>query len=313
MRNATYHATKVTRKYRAGAISTRAERIRNVRRIVADIEAQFRGIKLENIASRHVGWWVDAMKSGALSGNGQQPAVGTQKNLLSALRFLLKRLGKANLLPKTNAELGIAQRDYVRTVSVAIDVAPEQLHTVAAYQPRYALCLQLMRSLGLRCEESLKLVPLLADRGREVCLEGSWCKNGRPRCVPVLTAQQRSVLESAKSLAGEGSMVPVGLNYLEARTQLRGIAGAVGLNHRHGLRHAYAHDRYRILTGQPPPVLSGLTAADANAEQILRDRTARDIIARELGHSRRSVLGAYLGSLYRSGRRAQRAGDGEGD
>ena len=301
MRNATYHATKVTRKYRAGAISTRAERIRNVRRIVADIEAQFRGIKLENIASRHVAWWVDAMKSGALSGNGQQPAVGTQKNLLSALRFLLKRLGKLNLLPKTNAELGIAQRRHVGTVSAAINVTPEQLELVAAHQPRYALCVQLMRVFGLRCEESLKLVPLLADRGRELYLEGSWCKNGRSRSVPVLTREQRSVLESAKGLAGEGSMVPPGMNYFEARTQLRRISEAVGLNHRHGLRHAYVHDRYLTLTGELPPVVTGLTASELSIEQKRRDRAARDSIALELGHSRRSVLGAYLGSLNRSG------------
>lgn len=302
MKQAQFQATKIARKDRKVAIATRAERVRTVKRIVGDIERQFPGIKLDNLTERHVMWWVRAMRAGKLSRTRKPPSVGTQKNDLVAMRFLLGRIGKSNLLPRSNSDLGIEKRNYVATLSVAIDVTPEQLELIQAHSPRYALSVQLMRAFGLRCEESLKIVPSVADRGFELHLEGAWCKNGRPRCVPIHDGLQRAVLEKAQAIAGYGSMVPPGLTYVEARSELRKLTAAMGLSHRHGLRHGYVGERYFALTGALPPVVTGLTREDVSEEEVVRDRAARSTIALELGHARRSVLGAYLGSLFRSRR-----------
>lgn len=302
MKPAQHSAVKAARKHRHGAISTRCERARTVKRIVGDIVAKFPGLQLENLGKRHVLWWIDAMRRGKLSRGGRPPSIGSQKNDLAALRFLLRRIGKPNLLPKSNADLGVERRDCVRTVSVAIELQPEQVAKIYAHSPRYAICLQLMSEFGLRVEESLKIVPMMADRGFELELRGSWCKNGRARGIPILRTEQRVILEQAKTIAGQGSLIPPGLNYAEARGQLQALTTAIGLNHRHALRHGYAASRYLAMTGALPPVATGLTRADVTAEQVLLDRAARSAIALELGHARRSVLGAYLGSLFRSRR-----------
>ncbi len=63
----------------------------------------------------------------------------------------------------------------------------------------------------------------------------------------------------------------------------------------HGLRHAYAQDRYEELTGWKCPAAGGPVAKDLTHEQRERDREVRLIISRELGHERVAVVGAYCG------------------
>jgi hypothetical protein len=58
----------------------------------------------------------------------------------------------------------------------------------------------------------------------------------------------------------------------------------------HGLRHAYALDRYKELTGHHAPVRSD--------EPIPRDKidlAARAVISEELGHNRVDITNNYLG------------------
>jgi hypothetical protein len=71
----------------------------------------------------------------------------------------------------------------------------------------------------------------------------------------------------------------------DAREIVRGYTGE-GL---HGLRSAYACERYEALTGSPAPVAGGEVPDRA------LDREARSIIAEELGHSRIDVTNEYMG------------------
>jgi len=68
-----------------------------------------------------------------------------------------------------------------------------------------------------------------------------------------------------------------------------------GLSQMHGLRHAYAQNRYEELTGWKCPVAGGLEARDLTLEQREVDCQARLTISRELGHEREAVTYAYLG------------------
>lgn len=63
----------------------------------------------------------------------------------------------------------------------------------------------------------------------------------------------------------------------------------------HGLRHAYAQDRYQELTGWKCSAANGPVARELTPEQRERDREARLTISRELGHEREQVTAAYLG------------------
>ncbi len=63
----------------------------------------------------------------------------------------------------------------------------------------------------------------------------------------------------------------------------------------HGLRHAYAQNRYEELTGWQCPAVDGPESKALTPEQLKADREARLIISRELGHEREAVVGAYIG------------------
>jgi integrase len=58
----------------------------------------------------------------------------------------------------------------------------------------------------------------------------------------------------------------------------------------HGLRHQGAADDYRAMTGELPPV-AGVAIVDREL-----DAQARQCIAERLGHGRRQIVNAYLGS-----------------
>jgi len=62
-----------------------------------------------------------------------------------------------------------------------------------------------------------------------------------------------------------------------------------GLHHMHGLRHAYAQNRYKELTGWQCPAAGGPVAKDLTQEQRERDREVRLTISRELGHEWEAV------------------------
>ena len=151
------------------------------------------------------------------------------------------------------------------TQSKAKDLAEEQLARVKDEHVRMSLRLQ--QAFGLRREEALKIQPRWADRGDHLQLKASWTKGGRERTVPIRTQEQRALLEQAKQLAGLGSLIPGGRQYIEQlRIYERHTANA-GLSKMHGLRHAYAQQRYLELTGWPSPHAGGPTksAADSGA------------------------------------------------
>ena len=68
-----------------------------------------------------------------------------------------------------------------------------------------------------------------------------------------------------------------------------------GISHTHGLRHAYAQQRYLVLTGFNAPAAGGLRHFELTADQQKIDTAARAQIAEELGHRRIYITDHYLG------------------
>ena len=63
----------------------------------------------------------------------------------------------------------------------------------------------------------------------------------------------------------------------------------------HGLRHAYAQERYEELTGWKCAAAGGPGSKTLTLEQREQDQDARLVISQELGHEREQVTAAYLG------------------
>ena len=157
------------------------------------------------------------------------------------------------------------------------------------------LSVELQRSFGLRREEAIKFRPSVADHGDYLRLQSSWTKGGKARDIPVRTPAQRALLERARALAGTGSLIPGRLSYIQQRKKYDRDTAKAGLRKLHGLRHAYAQDRYEALTGWKAPLAGGPPVSLLSAEEKELDMLARETISRELGHERARVTSVYLG------------------
>ena len=103
-------------------------------------------------------------------------------------------------------------------------------------------------------------------------------------------------LVRAAALQGDGrNLIPPEMSWQQWNWRVHRVwslaRDSYGLEKIHDLRAAYACERYEQLTGSQAPVIAGVRRASRD-----EDHKARDIIARELGHSRRGVVAAYVGS-----------------
>lgn len=90
-------------------------------------------------------------------------------------------------------------------------------------------------------------------------------------------------------------MIPSKKSYVHQLRVYEGNTLRAGLSSMHGLRHAYAQDRYEELTGWRCPATGGPDSKTLTTEQHKLDREARLFISWELGHERGQITTAYLG------------------
>jgi len=102
-------------------------------------------------------------------------------------------------------------------------------------------------------------------------------------------------LNRVRRFVGEGSLIPANRNYRQQLRIYERHTVNAGLSKLHGLRHAYAQQRYQEMTGWPAPVAGGPRRNDLEPPQRAADDRARLIVSRELGHDRIGVVNVYLG------------------
>jgi len=101
-------------------------------------------------------------------------SAGTMKNRMTALRWWAEKIGKENVVARTNAAYAIPDRVYVTNVSKAKELDFDKLEQIRDVFIQISLRLQ--AEFGLRREESIKIVPKWADRGNCLVLKESWTK-----------------------------------------------------------------------------------------------------------------------------------------
>jgi integrase len=287
MRDLNYQLKMLCKHSHEGSFETRVGRERQLSAIANQLhELGFRQLKATSLKQKHVQALVDHWLRQNLS-------PGTIKNRMSCLRWWAEKINKRNVVARSNEIYGIPERQFVTPGSKAKELEEAQLDRVRDENARMSLRLQ--RAFGLRREEAIKLQLRWADRGEHLQLKPSWTKGGRERSVPIRTEAQRALLERAKQLAGTGSLIPRGRSYIEQlRIYERHTANA-GLSKMHGLRHAYAQQRYLELTGWPSPHAGGPGKEALSPAQRQVDLHARLVISAELGHVRAQISGVYLG------------------
>ena len=287
MRDLNYQLKQLCKRNRDGSYSTQANRARMLNQIANQLqEMGYRRMTTRSLKPKHV----DALVKRWL---GEGMAAGTIKNRMNCLRWWAAKVDRRNVIARSNEFYGIPDRQFVSNESKAVAVDSQALSSIQDDHVRMSL--ELQRAFGLRREEAIKFMPGFADQGDHIRLKASWTKGGKSRVVPILRQDQRTVLDRAHRLAGNGSLIPSQKNYIQQLRTYERHTTQAGLSKLHGLRHAYAQSRFEQLTGWASPAAGGPTAASLSADQRKLDHQARLIISRELGHTREQISAVYLG------------------
>ncbi len=287
MRALNYQLRQICLKNRDGSYATQAQRLWLLSLIANQLhELGYRQLEADSLKPKHV----EALTQHWLA---EELAIATIKNRMAALRWWAMKINRQNVIARTNDHYGIPDRIFVTNENKAQTLVAKSLAKVRDDHVRMSL--ELQAAFGLRREEAIKFIPSYADRQDALVLKDTWTKGGKSREIPIRTETQREILDRAHRLAGRGSLIPAGRNYVEQLRVYEGHTARAGLSKLHGLRHAYAQQRYQELTGWPCPAAGGPDSDALTPEQKAEDKEARLTISRELGHEREGVTAIYLG------------------
>lgn len=287
MRNLNHQLKQLCRSNRDGSYGTQVQRERMLTRIANQLhQLGYRQMRAQSLKPKHV----EALTALWLESGTK---AGTMKNRMAAIRWWAAKVNKRNVVARSNDHYGLPRRQYANGASKARDLEKDKLDKVT--DPFVRMSLELQRAFGLRREEAIKIRPGLADQGNMLWLKASWTKGGREREIPIRTGAQRAVLDRARKLAGRGSLIPGHKTYVQQLRLYEGQCIRAGLSRMHGLRHAYAQQRYKEITGFKAPVAGGPRRDERSADERALDDKARAVISQELGHNRIAITRVYLG------------------
>jgi integrase len=287
MRDLNYQLKKLCERNPMRSKTSHAARQRNLDLFANQLhDLGFRNLTIYGLKPKHVTALLNHWREANLS-------VSTIKNRMANLRWWGMMVGKEGMIAENNSAFEIPNRVYVTNQSKALALPADTFLNIRDDHIRTSLFLQ--SAFGLRREEAIKFQPSFADRGDQITLMASWCKGGQARSIPITNDFQRLALKVAHSVAGQGSLIPPGRRYKAQRALYEKICQRAGISRPHGLRHAYAQNRYLQLTGWPAPVAGGPTSKQLTPEQKQLDYTARMKISEELGHHREQITAVYLG------------------
>ncbi|GAB1654433.1 integrase [Mannheimia haemolytica] len=291
MRDLVYSVKTILNHNRDGSFGTQAEREKVLKMAMEELShSQFKIHDCTQLKGKHIRFLVENWKNQALS-------TGTLKNRMSHLRWLAEKIGNPRIVERANSSYGIDNRKYVDNhTNKAKTLSESDLEALNDEFIRYSLRLQ--QEFGLRREESMKFQPKFADRETEIVLRDSWTKGGRARAIPIRTESQRELLNQIHAfcrLNHTKSLIPRERTYYQQLKSYEYYTASVGLHKNHGLRHEYAQQRYRELTGWECPKCGGKSSRMLSESEKQVDLMARLQISQELGHNREEITAVYLG------------------
>ncbi|MBI4566222.1 MAG: hypothetical protein HY716_16170 [Planctomycetes bacterium] len=125
---------RIVSERRENSFATRRKRFYELRAMGRAIKFRFGLQKWDHLGRKHVKFLVDQWKS-----SGLEPRSIEQK--LTHLRWFLKAIGKPNLLPRTNAELGLAPGPrYTRQGKAVSDAKFNEVFNAVGDPRIQALC-----------------------------------------------------------------------------------------------------------------------------------------------------------------------------
>lgn len=248
---------------------------------------------VKGLQAKHIFALVEHWKS-------QNKGTATIKNYMSKLRTTARLLDNSKLIKPDNAAYHIDKRSYAPTQNKAI----HQIDLTKCTDPYICLSLEGQALFGLRREESMKFTVRDAVNDNTIIIKPSWTKGGIGRTIDITNEAQRRWLDKVVRLVPPGhSLIPHDRSYKQHLHHYEAQAKLMGVSKLHGLRHAYAQRRYKELTRFFDPNGEGFDCSmnggkqykAMSAREKIIDRQARQIISKQLGHSRINITKIYCG------------------
>ena len=268
----------VLREHKEDSFESRRKRFYELRQVLDTLQARYGLQRLQNLSRKHVNQVVAEWKSSALTPR-------TIANKLTYLRWLVHKIGKPNLLPRSNADLGLeAGARHTKAGHVVPADYLADLLGKAEGDPKVKAMLLLGRYLGLRFKEASLFRPGRDWQGDRVYIKRG-TKGGRPRYLWVASSQQREVLQFVAGLVDgkDGCLIPQEAGtYRNWKQQTYEKLRALGLGRKlsyefHDLRRTFINEEIKRLIGK------GHAAS-----------TAAKLVAKAVGHNRTEVLRWYM-------------------
>ncbi len=283
----TWELSQLQRNNRDGSRSTQEGRKKNLNMSAKHLkQLGFNRMNAKALKAKHIIKLIEKWSKEGLS-------TGTLKNRMSYLRWWAGKVNATHKIP-SNDQLGIDRRSYITNKSKAVKLKKHHLAKIEDQNLRYSLRLQ--AAFGLRREEAIKFIVQYADQGNKIVLKDTWCKGKRSREIPITNLQQRQLLIEIKESRGNKSLIPSHLSYKQQQDIYRNTIPTIDLGKGHGLRHNYAQNRYKELSGNICPALGGKRQRNMSKTERIKDQKVRLVITEELGHAREQVTSIYLGS-----------------
>ena len=243
-RKLAYQALKLVGKNWGKSSLTIEKNRGNIVRLANRLERRFGLEDIHNLKTRHLATLFEEMKAEHLSAS-------TLSGYATAARSIAFAIGKQNIVPRTNQELGFSRAGErfrpIHADSQGLEEVRRRLYARSEWQ---GLANDLRMQFGLRAKESLLSVAAVESDGTEY-LEVRGAKGGRPRRVPVENDAQKDLLGRIRQFVqdkGQTSLIPNGMTLKQAYDRQRndlhrlGATKAVRAN-AHALRHAYVQSQ----------------------------------------------------------------------
>ena len=284
---------RIFRHNRQCSYATRRRYQEGGKRFCKYVAAEYHVQKWENICPEHLARYVEFMDA---SGK----ASSTIKTDAAAIRFIHDQLSHPRYHLPSNDELGvmIEKRRFAEKDRTWRTSEFHRAFAIAQAEGRddYLTAFYLARFAGLRIHECFRIDTAIAERAireNDITIKG---KGGKVRTVPIeddrIIMMLKKMME--KTARGHKLLVPDGVPtdkaihdlqvfLLKHRDEIRDADDTRPLTF-HGLRHAYAAEKYqKLLDG-------GASALDASFA-----------VSRLLGHERKDVTNIYTASVRRKG------------
>lgn len=239
-------------------------------------------------------------------------ATATAQNYISSVNSVMKLLNKYWISVSPKGLVG-RSRSSVRKKPVSFSYSDIKL-AIAELETRgeieLAAVVYLAANFGLRRREGalLDIATVIKEVKKNGCFDVTrGTKGGRGRYVERLIPCNNSKLEVLEkinmSIKGRRSLIPDGDNLKIFNQKISNVCIPLlkkyGVERLHELRVFYACERYKQITGCVAP-------CNKKTEDLLIhsevDHDAREIISRELGHSRIQIVSTYVGRKTRIGK-----------